>query len=570
MSRGSGDEDLLRETRKLLNALNEENSELKRQNDAVGEQARSALDTIVVLRQEKESLEKDLKQINLNLMQQLRAKVAHTKELEAKLEDFVRQASTGTSSSSRVVAERDELRSRNESLERSLLDAQTALADQRRTSSEKEKQNQAVIDDLRKSVARCHDEASALRHESSQTVAALQQDLSEARRLLSEKDAALQDFDEESKVHLERSVQERMTLDMRRIVTAESDAAFAHEQLYNIAVFFTKNLGEIQQRVRQLAAVCDEQDMDFGSALEAAKQQQVALRELEEMDGALIQHVLARTGELEQKLAIAQKELGVERDRSAALHTNMSEGAHETKLLDAQLQEVRKQLDRQREEENEMTKLSSSLQAKLSASEADLHSARLEIERLEAALASAKTSHTALAAVHQNLELQYQNDKTKHASLATRKEEHVAALERALELERQQHEEECEALRDEVERLKGQLDAYTATLASALDRYSSTSSQSAHHDRQGSVRSRSHHSSPSVRPLMAAASNALPRQTSAKLPLRDLDGISRGSEWGTSTTASSSPPGTVEQQYENSSLERHLISQMLQAAKSTD
>jgi chromosome segregation ATPase len=573
----AGDDDLLRETRKLLNALNEENSELKRQNDAVAEQARSAQDVIAQLRQDKENLERDLKQINLNLMQQLRAKVAHTKELEQRLEEASRVAVSGSTASARAAAEREELQHLRGDLEAQLKASQAELSEHRRAAADTEKSLQGQLHDARQQLLRQADEAAAARRESAQIIATLQHDVAVARQQLLEKEAALLTHDEEARVMMEHSALERMAADMRRLQTAESDAAFAHEQLHSISAFVARHLSDVQQRLRGLVTSCDEHGEELAAALGGIKEQQTALGEVVATDGAVIHYLQQRLSELEQKLSATEKELATERDRSAALHANLSEGAAEGRGLAAELQDCRRHVERLTEREAAAAKSHAELQSQLAARVAEAELSSRQTQRLESAVAELQATIAAQSAQQHAADIQAQKDRSKHAVLLARRDSQVTALEQTLAAERRDREEEQLLLVGEANRLQGLLDGCAAALAAGLDKC--TGPASAPHPAVAERLSRSrsqqqavyvqHHDSPAVlRPSGGSQQSVGSARLHRSAPSYGGTRPSiEGSRWDGDESKDMSPHDGREGSLPPDAA---LVSQMLQAAKGVD
>ncbi|RNF10489.1 hypothetical protein TraAM80_01535 [Trypanosoma rangeli] len=308
----SAREALLAETKRLLAALNDENRELKAENTRLLTQCKAAAERLTSVSVEKEGLEKDLKHINFNLMQQLRVKVSAAKEHE-RLVAQMQVTVTGLEAQlqeSRLAQESAVKESHMQREQIAVLERRLQQLTERLFRTEAEAGKYA--DDLNAAISGHRETAAKLQHDNAQRL----KEVEEALRLSRANEAGLQRVVEELRYELGRAKEvlrrshSSSSEGQRRTLSARSEALYAHEQVLTACNSSCQQLRELQRHLRAVEDLATNASHHVEQALckgEARLREQ--MEHFVTTDEALVAFLCQRIMDQEGKLHTVREEL---------------------------------------------------------------------------------------------------------------------------------------------------------------------------------------------------------------------------------------------------------------------
>ncbi|KAH9584138.1 hypothetical protein LSM04_005545 [Trypanosoma melophagium] len=409
---------LLTGTKRLLTALNDENRELKAENTRLVSQCSSATERVMRVTQEKESQEKDLKQINFNLMQQLRVKFGTLKEkeqhvfqlqeritvLESQLQELrlLLQSTTKESDIRReqATALEGRLQHQTERLSRAEAvagryaeDPNNTMSGYRETTAKMQRENMERVKQLEEELKASRNREVSLER----MVAELRYELTRAKEALRQQrytETRNSNNGNNNNNNNNNNIEGR-----RRALSANSEALYAHEQILTSCSSSYQQLRELQHKLRGVESLLSENTIYMEQTLPA---REAKLREEVERfthtDEALVTFLCHGITEKEQqlrttreKLANTQKHLEeVEVVHVEQLEAARSEHKEACANLHEQISELQQQLQLRDYTEKklriELNNCQRSLNAEREQSEAMRRSYERDLEHLDGQL----------------------------------------------------------------------------------------------------------------------------------------------------------------------------------------
>ncbi|ORC91137.1 uncharacterized protein TM35_000061420 [Trypanosoma theileri] len=408
---------LLTETKRLLTALNDENRELKTEITRLISQCSAATERVMCVTRDKESLEKDLKQINFNLMQQLRVKMNTLKEKEHQVLQLQEQVT-------KLESQLQELRLKLESTAKEnemRREQTTALEARLHQQTERLFRAEAVAgkyaDDLNSTMSEYRESTAKMQRASQERVKQLEEELrasrnrevslervvDELRYELSRAKEALRQSNSNNNNNNNHNNTNNMNMNnvegRRRALSTRSEALYAHEQILTSCSSSYQQLRELQQKLRSLESLLSENTMYMEQTFPAREAQ---LREEVERfthtDEALVAFLCQGITEKEQQLQKTQEKLA-----HTERYLEQVEEAHEEKLeaerrehkeacngLQKQVSGLQQQLqireDTEQKLRTELKDCQRSLDAEREQTEAVRRSYEKDVERLDGQL----------------------------------------------------------------------------------------------------------------------------------------------------------------------------------------
>ena len=279
------DDHVVLETRRLLNALNAENAELKHQNNILSDRLRELDDSIRAGKEDKLQMEEDMKQINFSLMQQLKTKGGVHRDLESQLEAAQSQVRTlegqlrkAGSQQDNLLGEIDILRERVQSLEAQSQSTKRQGADAaaRQSKFDEERtflmRQQQDLEQELQSITHHRDAALRLVDEERQRAQSIQFELDTYRETVTKEC-------------------ESLVATSKRTEAAESEALFAHTQMASLSSTIAQYLTDLQLSVRGLSTAAVETEGTLGQHLQQVERLQLALAQVVQEGDALNQYL---------------------------------------------------------------------------------------------------------------------------------------------------------------------------------------------------------------------------------------------------------------------------------------
>ncbi|RNF26715.1 uncharacterized protein Tco025E_01040 [Trypanosoma conorhini] len=339
----SAREALLAETKRLLAALNDENRELKAENTRLLTQAKAAAERLTSISVEKEGLEKDLKHINFNLMQQLRVKVSAAKEHErlvAQLQATVAGLEAQLQES-RLAQESAAKESHMQREQIAVLEHRLQQLTERLFRTEAEAGKYA--DDLNAAISGHREAAARLQHDGAQRL----KQVEEALRLSRANEAGLERVVEELRYELGRAREvlrqshSSSSEGQRRTLSARSEALYAHEQVLTACSSSCQQLRELQ---RQMRAVEELATHAAHQVAQTVQKGEAKLREQMEnfiaTDEALVAFLCQRIMEQEGELHTVREELSSAHCRLLETEKELCKASTEQQSREAELRSL--------------------------------------------------------------------------------------------------------------------------------------------------------------------------------------------------------------------------------------
>ena len=467
---GSRHHDLLLETRKLLNVLNNENTDLKTANDDLKTQ-------LAKKQNEKERVESDMKKINLNLMEDLRKKSAAVKDLERQLSlvsaDVSKEARRSTDSFSRVAtleAENTLLKeqvraanARSESLTKELHLLEDALEKGRDDVSRVSKAGLQAVEDARRELM--------------DRIRELEREVLEARMQLNSKTQQVEEMGTElRKAAAFLEDREQVSHQYNNVA---ADMQFARQQLYDQAVGGVDTLSGISNYVRSLEVECERNESALGDATRQIKSLQDALQQLTSLD-------LTAFNGYEESLRSGRAQLARELENVAYLQGEINTHRATSNDLSAKLNEYKSEV-------TQLTQIFSDLQDAVEEGEANLKrghgqlkakedenqelQGKLKLEQeacalLRSEVAALKQRLLKTEDSRDQLEVQLGNERSVSVSQSSLHEQRIHDVQRELRRTSDVLMEERARYEAEISELRSEHDSLRHTLSSALGQLS--------------------------------------------------------------------------------------------------
>lgn len=475
-------EDLLFETRKLLNALNEENAELKSQNNILSDKLRRATDAITSVNEEKDALEKDMKQINLNLMQQLKSKATSLRDCEAQLAKAQERCQSSAAASQLAEQKQSELeaevvicRERIASLEEANRQLQRRVSDATSHSQDGKAHAAELTEELR----RVREELKRERFAADESRANLLAELERERKRAMESEAEQAAATETMSRHIAS-----LSKEANRASVAETESLFAHDQMLAMSTHMTDQLGLLHEHTRDALQHVAQSDLAMGQQIDRVKQLSTSLQLFREHDNQLIEYMLSERRQCESDTASKDKELEKLRTERTTWFESTQGTTFEMTRLKQSLQLLTEERDsishRLKQADEQATRSGSQLQE---ATE-QLRAEQCTNEKLRRGLIEADAALSISADANQRLEAELASQRANIQTAAEQHHHELLQLTQQHESEMRALHEERLALEDEIDALHVQLREHSETLTHALNRMSHLSHQSVRSQRR--------------------------------------------------------------------------------------
>ena len=327
-------EDLLYETKKLLTELNRENAEMKERNRLLAAKVRESEDAAIDARRAEKDLERDSKQLNFSLMQQMQAKTDEAKAAAAKeayatarAHELQRQLDMLQEAHAELDARHKVAREQVKLMESKMETARNA-AERLEAELEHLKGNSAAAMSVERERAAAE---SKHYHLSS---AQLKERLSIADRRIAELEARLDDAHaSEADADRRHSIEcSRLKAAAQRTLESEAEAAYLHDQMLSIA---DRVHSEYDGYVEMLSGVIRQlvvNDSAVSGAMNLITDQRAALDALRESDRTLhlvlrksMEEMDAATSECKGELVADKRELQALRVEARVAHQRVSD-----------------------------------------------------------------------------------------------------------------------------------------------------------------------------------------------------------------------------------------------------
>jgi chromosome segregation ATPase len=511
----STDDDVLRETRKLLNALNEENAELKSQNDILCDKLRRASDAVSTSAGERDALEQDMKDINFNLMQQLRTKSAALKDIESKLEEVVQRERTASKDFQRSERQREELESELMILRERL----TVSDDTHRKAQRKLEDVSSNTEDTRSKVKELQGEVARLRQTLQECKAdrdATQTAAEAFRREVSTIEDAVQEEHRVAVDSLTRQIA-ALTAQANRAVRAESEVLFAHGEMSQMASVSYDQLVAFQQQLGNAIEAVAGFDATLGAQLSRVQEISHQLVVVRQHDDLVISYLVDDRRSSEEELRTLRRTVEhlqgevttstVARDGTTAKYERIEQ---ERRKLEERVAELEGLLD-------EATQSSQRLQVKLRDAERCAEQERSANDDAKKALAEADAALEISAHANARLEQDLIRERTLATQQKLAHQEELHKLINAHHDMTAQLQSDMEALEEENDALQEQVREHADTLAHALSRLATS-----HNAGRRSLSHRSHRSISTDSTLHAPTTRPPPERHAPQRPAPPL------------------------------------------------
>lgn len=466
--------ELLLESRRLLNDLNEENNELKETNHRLAQQLREEEDAHQATKRQLASNEKDAKQINFNLMTQLKAKTSRVKELEGQLEELAAQDSQHRREVLRVQSTMSD-----NNIEISALKEHIRILEEKNTQlqsqyEQAEQQASKFSAELQRALQIHRDDQLQQQQEFNVTMVQLREEgitLKESlRKAEGEAQRATAELQEIKEKHAEECA--ALVEEAKRNAMMESETLYAHDQMHNLSLTVHQHLVELQARVRTAALECEEQGGQLQQIISRNTDQANVIKAIYNCNASVDRAAMDSRIELETRLgdmarAVEQAKQGKMEAESKVmtLKQALDDITREVNDLDRKLQVTVAEMEEQR---TTNTLLTSRLQhAEKELSESQEKGTGLKLQLAEAVSAARIATDRA-----RTLELELTKERGQTAA------ERSAAAQTEKDLRRQLREEEERSItvqrrcEEEVALLRSQMNEHTNILSLALGKLS--------------------------------------------------------------------------------------------------
>ena len=494
------DDHVVLETRRLLNALNAENAELKHQNNILSDRLRELDDSIRAGKEDKLQMEEDMKQINFSLMQQLKTKGGVHRDLESQLEAAQSQVRTlegqlrkAGSQQDNLLGEIDILRERVQSLEAQSQSTKRQGADAaaRQSKFDEERtllmRQQQDLEQELQSITHHRDAALRLVDEERQRAQSIQFELDTYRETVTKEC-------------------ESLVATSKRTEAAESEALFAHTQMASLSSTIAQYLTDLQLSVRGLSTAAVETEGTLGQHLQQVERLQLALAQVVQEDDALIQYLRESWQSARSEVERANQEIKLAATNLVHAQSQVSQLEKQNQSLQADIRTLESALDELEQAVSDSGTLQRSL-AEAQQTNRTLMDMKSSVDKEIEQFATKLAAQQQKAA---DLETKLQQSEAARGAA----ENQIQQLKQTLVQSQSRSEGEIQELQNECLRLQRQVDEQVDFLSGALGRLSSTS-------RQPSLMPRSHSRSGSsgVRPgeLKASRNHIIPLRVAPSL-----------------------------------------------------
>jgi chromosome segregation ATPase len=502
MSEGSAGQDdaLMAETRQLLNALNEENAELKQHNHDLSRRVRDGQEELRDEKRRFAALEHDAKQINFSKQQELHAAAAAAKAAAAQLSE-AKAACDALRGQAATAAERaDDTDHRVATNDRRAADLERQVVEMRQRTETTEADADRRAEELSAAGKTHRDRLSAEKQHHEAAVAQLRADLG---RALDDFGAEQQRADDATALvtGLRREFaaeRKRLEAAAARTLAVEGDLEYAHGQMGDIAAAVLQQLDDMQRGVRGAIAVSDAASSSVADALGKCQEQRHLLTGLRDADETVLSMHQTVVADLQAETAAARRDAAGLRgageaatQRIGATQREVAETVQRATIAEAELACVRDEHAALRREHDELRNrcrdvthdldrandAATTTRVKLQQYAVDADDAAEHLATLSRRAAEAATAHAeAERALQRDADEQRHEVQRAHAAL-----------------QQQQHANDAE-----VDHLRGLLDGHTRSLAMELQRLQGGS-------RSGSVQQRSQLVTPAQTPMPMAS-----------------------------------------------------------------
>ena len=451
--------DLLGETRKLLNSLNQENAELKSLNHQLGNQLRAAQVSQQDAERDKTSMEKDLKQLNFNMMQKLQVKASQVRDLQKKIEDMERERGEAHREVGRTQLAQSDLASSNAALQEHnhVLEGKVSHLEEELEKVRHEAGRYS--DDLNRILSESRDKQLNTTKEAEATMARLKSEAAEMKDQAAKKaqEAALLK-QELSRVKM-RYEQENEALgaDARRVAQLESDVQYAHDQMHTISTLVFQQLSEMQGKVRAAAETADENDAELHSVLLRYDEQRSYLRSFFSCDAAATEAVAAALREKERRIADCEREMESLRQQRLTADESCQIAQKRAADLELQCRAAANEVTRLKNDNSEGLKTTASLNARLAKIVEEVKSSERTIDQLQQQIKDLQSSNTVAASQIHSIELERSKERSESTAIIEELKRHLNIAKEALKqgelrelAARQQYEEELSDLKERL------------------------------------------------------------------------------------------------------------------------
>ncbi|CUG92261.1 Hypothetical protein, putative [Bodo saltans] len=415
-----------------------------------------------------------MKDINFNLMQQLRTKSAALKDAESKLEDVAQRERTAVKDFQRSERQRDELESELMILRERLAvcddthkKAQRKLDDASSTSEDtksKLKELQGEVVRLRRALQECKDDRDAT-HEAAEAF----------RREVSKVEDAVQEDHRIAVDSLTKQIA-GLTAQANRATRAESEVLFAHGEMSQMAAVSYDQLTTFQQQLGSAMEAVFGCDATLGAQLSRIQELSHQLATVRQHDELVISYLVDDRRHTEEELRTLKRTVehlqGEVASSTAAREgtsTKFDRLEQENKKLEARVQELEAALD-------DATQVSLRLQAKLRDAESRAEQERSANDEAKKALTEADAALEISAHTNARLEQDLLRERTQSAQVKFSHQEELQRLSHSYEETTVQLQRDIEALEEENDTLQDQVREHADTLAHALSRLATSHS----------------------------------------------------------------------------------------------
>jgi chromosome segregation ATPase len=465
-------EDLLVETRHLLNQLNAENADLKERNRALTNKVREVEDGLHEARRSERDLERDSKQLNFRLMEQVQAKTEEARAAQGREQDAVSRMKDAQRAHEAAAERCADLEARFKVAKEQTRLLEEKLEQERRRANDAEGEVARCRSELESAVGAARDRATSDTRSHQSTKMQLTEQLNDASRRIAALEGALEALELQAAQSAREHVAEcaRLRSAAQHTLDAEAEAAYAHDQMLSMSDHVTHQLDAQSAAIKMAIRSLTENDAAMAGALRRVSEQQAALRYLSELDDTLRQVLRRGVEEIHESESVSKGEASQlsaaavdartaakrEADRAAVAQRRMEQ-------LEGELEECRQQRAASEATLVEERHVAGSLHAEMGRLEGEIAKLRSELhaasERATRAVQQAAAADETAARLRGDLLGQLQTAVNQHRAAAAEWQRREETLRHDLA-----------AISDENSRMRGDLHAHTASLAAELQR----------------------------------------------------------------------------------------------------
>ena len=530
--------DLLVESRRLLNDLNDENAELKSMNHDLASQLREEQDAHQATKRQLAANEKDAKQINFNLMSQLKAKSQRVKELESQTEEQMtseisRKRELSKAGNSLAEAKNDIaalkehvriLEERNSQLHRQAEDSEASAS---KYSAELQRAISAHRDDQLTQQQEFNVSVVQLREE----ISSLKEKLRSSEQRADAAESKLANINEEHAAECKALVEEA-----KRNALVESEALYAHDQMHQVSTLVYQHLVDLQAKVRGCAVECEENDAQLQRIMGHTKEQQNALRAVHQCDAAVQRAVSEQRDQFETKVKDLLRELDAAKNAKSDAEGKVLTLRSAIDDIRRELEDLERQLHATSNETKELREANAALKAKLHHSERSAGDNYEQVNGLKLQLAEATSAAQMANDRLRTLEVELTKERGKFAAYQQEASHIEHELRTALRDEEEKSVNMARRCEEELLAMRSQVQEHTGILSLALGKLSGAASngrsssmhlyEPSHHHISTSIahhRTSTSSSSAARSPSRPAPASPKPTPTSHHVALEDTE-----------------------------------------------